>query len=175
MLFKACEIPFKSLDFLSWLAKFVEMGLGVNAFGEDLVEFFLDAQLRRLEFGQVRDHDCVFIVRHNHLLEHGHVIGGELSKAVIHHAAKLAVTNPLALKHLVDVVFTLLEAIDYFFEVLDHEGLIAEKFLTFHERSDLVLLDFSALTLLQNSHRIKVVLAKEDNVKACLLKFRELE
>jgi len=78
---------FNSLGVLDWLSKFVEVGLGCDAFSEDLVEFFLDVKLALLQIRQVRDHDCVLEVGHNHLLEHCHVIRGKLSKAVVHHTA----------------------------------------------------------------------------------------
>jgi hypothetical protein len=52
-----------------------------------LIQFFLDVQLVFLQLRQVRDHHCVFVVGHNHRLKHCHVVGGELSKAVVHQAA----------------------------------------------------------------------------------------
>lgn len=75
---------FDSLGVLGLFAKFVERGLGDDAFGEDLVQFFLNAQLILLKFAKVRDHDCVLEVRHDHGFKHSHVVSGELSKTIIH-------------------------------------------------------------------------------------------
>lgn len=164
-----------SLSVLALLAKFVEGGLGGDAFGEDLVEFFLNAQLVLLELAQVGDHYCVLKVRDDHGLEHFHVSSRELSEAVIHHSAQSAIAFSLAVEDFLDVGVTLFQVVDYLLKVLDHQCFVAQQLLVLHQRPDLVLLNFLALTLLENGHGVEVVLSEEDDVEASLFKLIKLE
>lgn len=135
----------------------------------------MDAQLVFLQLAQVRDHYCVLVVGHNHRLELRHVVSGKLSKTVVHHAAQLAVALPLTVKNFLDIVFALLQVRDHFLKVLKHQGFVAKQTLVFHERADLILLNFLAFALLKDGHRVEVVLAEKDHIQAGLFKLSEFE
>jgi hypothetical protein len=128
-----------------------------------------------LQLRQVANHQRILVVGHDHGLEHGHVVRGELAEAVVHHATHVAVSCHFAVDHVLDVVFTLLQVVDDFLEVLQHEVFVREKLLTLEKRANLLLLNLFALLWLQNSHRVKVVLPEEEHVQARLLEVRQAE
>jgi len=146
-----------------------------DAFSEDLIEFFGDAQLMLLQLRQVANHQGILVVGHDHGLENGHVARGELAEAVVHHAAQVTFALHVAIDHVLDVVLALLQVVDDFLEVLKHEVFVREQLLTLKERADLLLLNLFALLWLQNSHRVKVVLPEEEHVQTRLLEVRQAE
>ena len=124
----------------------------------------MNAKLILLEFAQVRDHYCVFKVRHDHGLEHAHVVGRELPEAIVHHASQLAISRSLSVDHILNVVLTFLQIVNNFLKIFQHESFICEQLLRLHQVANLILRNLFAFSLLQDSHRVKVVLTEKDYV-----------
>ena len=128
-----------------------------------------------LKLAQVRDHYCVFKVRHDHGLEHAHIIGRELPEAIVHQASQLTIPRSLSVDHFLNVVLTFLQVVNDFFKVFQHQSFVGEQLLCFHQVSNLILRNLFAFSLLQDSHRVKMVLTEKDDVQTSLLKLCKFE
>jgi hypothetical protein len=61
-----------------------EVGVGADAFREDLIELARDGKLVLLQLRETADHEGVLEVGSDHLLEQVHVVGAKLTEALVH-------------------------------------------------------------------------------------------
>lgn len=76
-----------SLSFLFPGLVLKKCGVGADAVRKDLIKLAGDGELMLLEFGEAADHEGVFEVGCDHLLEQLHVVRTELTEALVHLAA----------------------------------------------------------------------------------------
>ena len=67
-------------------------GVGADGVRKDLIQLAGDDQLVLLQLRKTANHKCVFEVGSDHCLEKVHVVRAELSQALVHHAAEIAIT-----------------------------------------------------------------------------------
>lgn len=70
-----------------------------------------------LQFGKAADHERVFEVGCDHLLEQLHVVRAELAEALVHVAAELAVALAAIVDDFLNVGVALVQVLDNFVEV----------------------------------------------------------
>ena len=66
------------------------------------------------------------------MLKDCHVVLGELTHALVQHAANVGITRQVAIEDLLDVLFAFIERLDQLLEILEHQISIGEDFLLLH-------------------------------------------